>query len=330
MTRACLCCKSRPQLPLPTACPSPRCALCSLPPPRAPPPPPPPPPHTHTHTPTHPHVPPSPHSPASPCRFHVQRFFAVLPPEQLGRYSPERNPDVPFSQNIAAGKLPFADPSLHFHNIQVRRWAGLGAALAWGRLCCALGGGGCGRLQAHEEGRHSMHAHAAGRAPGNATPDARLCCPPVPAGGRAARHLPVDRLPLPRFPRKHGALGRGAAPRLLGAGGGRVGAAPAAGVGQRLECNGRRRRRRRRRQRGRRQRCRRQQRQRGQRRQQQRGQQRRRRRRPQRGRCCAVGGHFPQPATRTGQGGWRGGAAGGWGFGGRAASLGQGVDACKL
>ncbi|PSC75577.1 hypothetical protein C2E20_1509 [Micractinium conductrix] len=50
--------------------------------------------------------------------FHVQRFFAVLPPEQLGRYSPERNPDVPFSQNIAAGKLPFADPSLHFHNIQ--------------------------------------------------------------------------------------------------------------------------------------------------------------------------------------------------------------------
>lgn len=50
-------------------------------------------------------------------RFHVQRFFAVLDAADVDKYS-TRSPDVPFSHNIAVGKLPLTNTSLHFHNIQ--------------------------------------------------------------------------------------------------------------------------------------------------------------------------------------------------------------------
>ncbi len=50
-------------------------------------------------------------------RFHVQRFFAVLDTADVDKYS-THSPDVPFSHNIAVGKLPLTNTSLHFHNIE--------------------------------------------------------------------------------------------------------------------------------------------------------------------------------------------------------------------
>ncbi|KAL4433026.1 hypothetical protein ABPG77_006453 [Micractinium sp. CCAP 211/92] len=49
--------------------------------------------------------------------FHVQRFFAVLDTADVDKYS-THSPDVPFSHNIAVGKLPLTNTSLHLHNIE--------------------------------------------------------------------------------------------------------------------------------------------------------------------------------------------------------------------
>lgn len=49
--------------------------------------------------------------------FHVQRFFAVLDASDVDKYS-THSADIEFSQNIAVGKLPHTNTSLHFRNIQ--------------------------------------------------------------------------------------------------------------------------------------------------------------------------------------------------------------------
>ena len=55
------------------------------------------------------------------CRFHVQRFYAVLEPEGMAQHEAvpgANNADIPFSQNVAVGKLPFTSAAAHYRNIE--------------------------------------------------------------------------------------------------------------------------------------------------------------------------------------------------------------------
>jgi hypothetical protein len=51
----------------------------------------------------------------------VQRFYAVLEPEGMAQHEAvpgANNADIPFSQNVAVGKLPFTSAAAHYRNIE--------------------------------------------------------------------------------------------------------------------------------------------------------------------------------------------------------------------
>ena len=51
----------------------------------------------------------------------MQRFYAVLEPEGMAQHEAvpgANNADIPFSQNVAVGKLPFTSAAAHYRNIE--------------------------------------------------------------------------------------------------------------------------------------------------------------------------------------------------------------------